>query len=72
MSEPAIAARAMVTESADLTGTEKARLRRLARASAIMESQTIDGKVLPIGRWPRRLRREFSRLAAKEGFQVWA
>lgn len=69
---PEIAGSKMETEArTDWSGAPdsqiRARIKRLRRANAILKSQQMDdGAVKPLDRWPRKLRREFSRLAAKE------
>lgn len=39
--------------------------RLLRRGDEIINSQTVNGELKPIETWPRNLRREFMRLAAK-------
>ena len=59
-------ARQMVTETKELPPQAARLIKRMQRGNEIMESQ-IDaaGNMLPFERWPRKLRREFSRLAGK-------
>lgn len=68
MTEPTVVARSMETETGPgiEIHTSNQRLEQLLRRGTdILNSQTVDGEVMPIESWPRRLRREFGRIAAK-------
>lgn len=61
-----VVAREMVTETIELAPKAVRLLKRMERGNEIMTSQMdAAGNMRPFEKWPRKLRREFSRLTAK-------